>query len=113
MAWVALLLSAVLEAVWATALGRSDGFSSVGWTIVFAIAVVASMVGLGIAMKAIPISIAYAIWTGVGAALTVAVAMITGDEPTSLLKILLLAGIIGSVIGLKLVEPPPKPETPA
>lgn len=110
MAWGVLLVSAVLEAVWATALGRSDGFTSPGWTVIFIVALIASMAGLGLAMKQIPISIAYAIWTGVGAALTVAFAMLTGDEPASLLKIVLLAGIIGSVIGLKLAEPP---ETPA
>lgn len=101
MPWIILLLSAVFEAVWATALGRSEGLTLPGPTIVFAVGMVASMAGLGIAMRHIPISIAYAVWTAVGAALTVAYAMAAGDEPVSALKVLFLGGIIACVIGLK------------
>ncbi|MEL7978127.1 multidrug efflux SMR transporter [Isoptericola sp. F-RaC21] len=103
LAWVVLLASAVLEAVWATALDASHGFTVLGDTIVFVVALSASMLGLGYAAKHIPIGTAYAIWTGIGAALTVAWAMITGTESASLLKALFLVGIIGCAIGLKLV----------
>ena len=103
MAWIALLASAVFEAIWATALGQSDGFTQLGPTAVFLVALLASMLGLGWAAKHIPIGTAYAIWTGVGAALTVGYAMITGDEPVSAWKILFIAGIIAAVVGLKLV----------
>ncbi|MEV0589258.1 multidrug efflux SMR transporter [Nonomuraea sp. NPDC050310] len=109
MAWVVLLLSAVLEAVWATALGASEGFTRPVATAVFLVAVTLSMLGLGWAAKKIPISTAYAVWTGVGAALTVAWAMLTGGEAVSALKVLFLAGIVGCVIGLKLIEPKPAP----
>lgn len=102
-AWGVLLVSAVLEAVWATALDASRGFTVLGDTIVFVAALTASMLGLGYAAKHIPIGTAYAIWTGIGAALTVAWAMVTGTETTSVLKVLFLAGIIGCAIGLKLV----------
>ncbi|KRE37687.1 ligand-binding protein SH3 [Janibacter sp. Soil728] len=103
MPWVVLLGSAVLEAVWATALGQSDGFSNPVATLVFFIALALSMGGLGFAVRTIPISTGYAIWTGVGAALTVTWAMATGDEVFSPTKALLLAGIVAAVIGLKLV----------
>lgn len=103
MHWFVLLLSAVFEAVWATALGESDGLSRPLPTAVFFIAVVLSMLGLGWAMKRIPIGTAYAVWTGVGAALTVGYAMITGAESISLWKIVFISGIIAAVIGLKLV----------
>ena len=71
MPWVVLLVSAVLEAVWATALGRSDGFSDPLATCVFVVALALSMGGLGHAVRTIPIGTGYAVWTGVGAALTV------------------------------------------
>src|SRR5690606_31851888 len=64
MHWLVLLISAVLEAVWATALGMSDGFSRPVPTVVFAVGVTLSMLGLGWAMREIPIGTAYAVWTG-------------------------------------------------
>ncbi|MFI8596596.1 DMT family transporter [Rothia koreensis] len=103
MAWIILLASAVLEAVWATALGRSHGFSELGPTLVFIVAIVGSMAGLGTALKSIPIGTAYAIWTGIGAALTVIYGMATGDESVSALKVLCIVGIVGATVGLKLV----------
>jgi len=101
MAWTILLVSAVLEAVWATALGYSEGLTQPVPTIVFLVACAASMVGLALAMKRIPLSVAYAVWIGIGAALTVAVSMITGEEPVSVLKVVFLGGIVACVIGLK------------
>lgn len=103
MAWVILLLSGVFEAVWATFLGRSDGFTEPVATTVFFVALAISMVGLGIAVRTIPIGTGYAIWTGSGAALTVIWAMATGDEAFSPIKALLIVGIIGAVVGLRLV----------
>lgn len=106
MPWFVLILSALFEAVWATALGESHGFSRMGPTIVFGVALTISMVGLGWAAKHIPIGTAYAVWTGIGAALTVGYAMLTGAEQASAMKILFLVGIIAAVVGLKLAPAP-------
>jgi quaternary ammonium compound-resistance protein SugE len=103
MSWLILLASAVLEAVWATALGLSDGFSRPLPTLVFAVTATLSMVGLGMAVKRIPLGTAYAVWVGIGAALTVGWAMATGAEPASPLKLLFIAGIVGCAAGLKLL----------
>lgn len=103
MAWIVLLISAVFEAVWATALGESEGFTRPVPTVVFLVAVTISMIGLGWAAKHIPIGTAYAVWTGIGAALTVTWAMATGTESVSALKIVFLTGIVGAVVGLKFV----------
>ncbi|WP_166844043.1 multidrug efflux SMR transporter [Isoptericola sp. BMS4] len=103
LAWGVLLASAVLEAVWATALDASHGFTVLADTVVFLVALTLSMLGLGYAAKHIPIGTAYAIWTGIGAALTVAWSMTTGTETVSALKVLFLAGIVGCAVGLKLV----------
>ena len=104
MSWIVLIASGVLEAVWATALGRSQGLSRPGPTAVFAVALVLSMGGLGWAMRELPVGTAYAVWVGIGAVLTVGVAMATGEEPVSLLRVLLVLGIVGCVIGLKLTH---------
>lgn len=102
MAWVVLLVSAIFEAIWATALGMSNGFTEPAPTIVFLLALAVSMAGLGWAVTRIPIGTAYAVWVGVGAALTVIWAMGTGVESISVGKVVCLVGIIGAVIGLKL-----------
>lgn len=106
MSWVILIASGVLEAVWATALGKSESFTKLWPSITFGVALAFSMAGLAWAMRGIPIGTAYAVWVGVGAALTVAWSMITGDSAVSWLKIALLVGLIGCVIGLKLVDDP-------
>ncbi|WOP20017.1 multidrug efflux SMR transporter [Raineyella sp. LH-20] len=108
MAWVTLLVSAVLEAVWATALGRSDGLSRPVPGIVFGLALIASMVGLSRATRQIPIGTAYAVWVGVGTALTVGWAMATGAEPVSGWRLLFLGGIVAAATGLKLVPGVPR-----
>lgn len=104
MAWLVLVLSGILEAVWATALGRSEGFTKLGPSVVFGVALVASMGGLAWAMRTLPIGTSYAVWVGIGAALTVTYAMVTGTEPFSLLKAGLIVVLIGCVIGLKLAH---------
>ena len=104
MAWIVLVLSGVLEAVWAVALGRSEGFTRLVPSVVFGVAVTASMVGLAYAMRTLPVGTAYAVWVGIGAALAVAYGMATGDEAVSLTKVLLIVGLVGCVIGLKLAH---------
>ncbi|MFI2838254.1 MULTISPECIES: DMT family transporter [Mycolicibacterium] len=102
MAWFVLVISGVLEAVWATALGKSEGFSRPWPTAIFGVALVLSMAGLAYAMRTLPIGTSYAIWVGIGAALTVGYAMLTGTESASPIKVALIIGIIGCVVGLKL-----------
>jgi quaternary ammonium compound-resistance protein SugE len=103
MSWIILIVSGLLEAVWATALGRSEGFSKLWPSVIFGVALVASMGGLAFAMREIPTGTAYAVWVGIGAALTVVVAMVTGAEAISVVKVLLVLGLVGCVIGLKIV----------
>jgi quaternary ammonium compound-resistance protein SugE len=104
MAWLVLVLSGVLEAVWAVALGRSEGFTRLGPSLVFAVGLVLSMGGLAYALRTVPVGTGYAVWVGIGAALTVAYGMVTGSESVSVVKLLLLAGLVGCVIGLKLAH---------
>ena len=104
MAWIVLIVSGVLEAVWATALGKSEGFTKLWPTIIFGVALIASMGGLAFAMRDISVGTAYAVWVGIGASLTVVYAMVFGGESTSVIKILLILGLVGCIVGLKFVE---------
>ncbi|MGC4960316.1 DMT family transporter [Gordonia sp. DT218] len=102
MSWLVLVVSGVLEAVWATAMGKSEGFSRLGPSVVFGVALIASMAGLAYAMRSLPTGTAYAVWVGIGATLTVVYAMATGEESVSLVKIFCIVAIVGGVIGLKM-----------
>ncbi|MGW2209215.1 DMT family transporter [Streptomyces sp. NPDC001781] len=104
MGWIALVISGMLEAVWATALGKSQGLSRLLPSVVFVLGLLLSMSGLAFALRTVPVSTGYAVWVGIGAALTAAYAMAFGGEPASTVKILLLLGIIACVAGLKLTH---------
>jgi quaternary ammonium compound-resistance protein SugE len=101
--WIILIVSGVLEAVWATALGKSEGFTKLWPSVIFVAGLTASMAGLAFAMREISTGTAYAVWVGIGAALTVVYAMIFGGEPISIVKVLLIMGLVGCVVGLKIV----------
>ncbi len=104
MSWIVLILSGVLEAVWATALGRSEGFTKLWPSVVFGVGLVLSMGGLAFALRDIPTGTAYAVWVGIGAALTVVYAMVSGAEAVTLVKVLLILGLVACVVGLKVVS---------
>jgi quaternary ammonium compound-resistance protein SugE len=101
--WLILVASGALEAVWATALGKSDGFTRTWPSVVFGVALFLSMAGLAFAMRDLPVGTSYAVWVGIGAALTVTYAVVVDGEPASVLKVLFVLGIVGCVVGLKSV----------
>ena len=102
--WIVLIFAGICESVWATALGKSQGFTKIIPDIVFIVGLILSMMGLAFAMRNIPTSTAYAVWVCIGAALTVLYAMATGSEPISLARILLITGLVACVVGLKVVN---------
>ena len=107
--WLVLIASGVMESVWAIALGKSEGLSHVGPTIVFVVALVLSMLGLSFAVKTLPTGTAYAVWVGIGAALTVIYGMVTGQRAPARpgrAASYSLRALSAAVIGLKLVDEP-------
>jgi len=83
MSRLALIMSGCFEAVWAVALGRSEGFTRLGPSIVFLLALAASTAGLVLALREIRVGTGYAVWVGIGAALMVGYGMATGAEPAA------------------------------
>lgn len=104
MAWVILMVSGAMEAVWAVALSQSEGFTKLKPSILFFVGLAFSMGGLGYALKSIPVGTGYAVWVGIGAVTTALWSLYRGYEPVSALKIVFLMGIVGCVIGLQLVS---------
>jgi quaternary ammonium compound-resistance protein SugE len=104
MAWVVLVISGVLETVWASALARSAGFARLVPSVVFGVALVLSMAGLAYALRTIPVGTGYTVWVGIGAVGTAAYGMAALGEPVSTARILCLVLIVGGVVGLKLLH---------
>lgn len=101
MDWFVLIASGLFEAVWATALGRSNGLRRLKPSLIFAIASAISLLGLAWAMRTIPTGTAYAVWTAIGAVTTTVWAIGTGAERATVLKVICLLGIIACIVGLK------------
>lgn len=104
MHWLVLIVSGLCEAVWATALSRSEGLTRLVPSLVFVGGCLISMGGLAYALREVPVGTGYAVWTAIGAAATVTYAMVTGAEGASLVKIVLLVALMACVVGLKLVS---------
>ena len=107
MNWIILIIAGLCETGFAFCLGKGNietGHKATLWYIAFIVALVLSMVLLAKATKTIPLSIAYPVWTGIGAVGTVIVGMLIFKEPASFWKLFFICTLIGSVIGLKLVH---------
>lgn len=104
MAWIVLIVSGLLETVWAAALSRSAGFSRLVPLVVFVVALVLSMIGLAYTMRSIPVGTAYPIWVGIGAVGTALYGMIALGESASVARLLCLVAVVGGVVGLKLLH---------
>ena len=104
MSWIVLVLSGVLEAVWATALSRSEGFSRLGPSVVFVVACALSMAGLAYALRELPVGTAYAGWVGIGAVGTAIYGIVALEESASALRLVCLGLIVAGVVGLKVAH---------
>ena len=103
MAWVVLVVSGLLETVWAAALSASAGFSRRGPVVVFLVALVLSMGGLAFALRDIPVGTGYAVWVGIGAVGTAVFGMVLFGEPATVGRLVCLTLIVAGVVGLKVV----------
>ena len=104
MAWLMLLVAALLEVVWATGLKYAQGFTRLWPSVVTLTAMVASMYLLALAARTLPIGTAYTVWVGIGAVGTAILGMLLFNEPRDAARILCLGLIIAGVLGLRLLE---------
>jgi small multidrug resistance pump len=92
----------VLEICGTTSLKLSQGFTRIGPTGAVAVCYAASFALLSLALRGIDLSIAYAVWSGVGTAIVASIGIIWFDEPAGAWKLLSLALIVLGVAGLHL-----------
>ncbi len=102
MAWVYLLVAGAFEIVWATGLKYTEGFSRLWPSVGTVAAMSVSMVCLALALRAIPMGTAYAVWTGIGAVGVAIMGIILFNEPRDLARLFFIFVIIMGIVGLKL-----------
>jgi len=110
MAWLFLIVGGILEVGWALGLALSDGFTKIEIVIPTIILMVGSFYFFAKSIKILPVSTAYAVFTGLGSFGTALVGMIFLGDKVSALKIVLVFTLISCIIGLKLVSDQPKKE---
>jgi small multidrug resistance pump len=92
----------VLEICGTTSLKLAEGFTRVGPTGAVVVSYAASFALLSLALRGIDLSIAYAVWSGVGTALVAAIGVLWFGESAGAGKLLSLALIVLGVAGLHL-----------
>ena len=102
MTWTYLALAILLEVAGTTCMKLSDGFTKMVPSILLFVFYTLSFGMLTLALKRIDVSIAYAVWSGVGTALIATVGVLWFREPMTALKLISLGLIIIGVVGLNL-----------
>lgn len=102
MAWVLLIVGGLFEVGFTTCLRFVEGFRNIPWTLGFLGSVTMSMGLLEVASRSIALGTAYAVWTGIGALGTVLIGMLWFGEPATIVRGVLVLGVVGCIAGLKL-----------
>lgn len=102
MSWFYLLFAGLFEVIWAVGLKYTEGFTRLWPSLATLTAIIISMSLLGLSLKELPISTAYAIWTGIGVVGTVILGIFLFGENVSALRLVCIALILTGIVGLKL-----------
>jgi quaternary ammonium compound-resistance protein SugE len=105
MAWIMLFVAGLLEVVWAYFMKQSAGFTRLVPSAVTLVAMVASFGLLSAAMRTLPLSVAYMVWTGIGAVGAFAVGVLVLGEQAGAMRLAAAAMIVGGLVLMKLSSP--------
>lgn len=100
-AWIMLIAAGLIDVAWALSMKLSNGYTRPGWTAVSLIALAAFVWLLGRALTALPVGVAYAVWTGIGAAGTVLIGSVLFGESITPLKLGGVGLIVGGIVLLR------------
>jgi quaternary ammonium compound-resistance protein SugE len=102
MAWLILVIAGIIEGGWAIGLKYTDGFTRLVPSLLTICGIATSLLLLSIAARTLPIGTAYAVWVGIGAALTAVMGILVLGEPAGATRLFFLALLLVAILGLKL-----------
>lgn len=105
MAWLILLAAGLFEVGWAVGLKYTDGFTRLLPSLLMVVSMIVSLGLLGLALRALPLGTAYAVWTGVGTVGTAIAGIILFAEPVSVPRLVCIGLIVMGIAGLRLATP--------
>ncbi|MBR1885857.1 MAG: multidrug efflux SMR transporter [Schwartzia sp.] len=100
--WGLLAVAGLFEISWAVGLKYTEGFSRLLPSVLTILGSIASFVFLSLALKRLPLSIAYAVWTGMGIAGTSVLGVVFFHEAFSPGKLFFIGLIVAGIVGLRL-----------
>ncbi|HEX6002318.1 MAG TPA: multidrug efflux SMR transporter [Hyphomicrobiaceae bacterium] len=104
LAWVALVVSGLVDVAWALAMKKADGFANPAWSAISLVLLAIFVYLLTKALQVLPVGTAYAVWTGIGAAGTVIAGIVLFSEPASAARIFFIATVVAGITGLKMTS---------
>ena len=104
MPWLILAVTIVLEVIGSTMMKLANGFTVFWPSVAVFVCYSLSLAGLTIVLKYIDLSVAYAIWSGVGVALVAMIGILYFKEPVTAQRVLSLMLIIIGVVGLQMAS---------
>jgi len=105
MAWFILFIAGLMEVAWAIGLKYTEGFTRPWPSVLTLLAMAASVLLLGVAMKSLPVGTSYAVWVGIGAIGTALLGIVLFAEPATTGRLVSLGFILAGIVGLKLATP--------
>lgn len=102
MAWLLLAGAIVSEVIATSALKASEGLTRLAPSVVVVAGYLLSFYLLSLTLEHMPVSVAYAVWAGLGTALIALVGVIFLDEPMTAVKAMGIALVIGGTVALNL-----------
>ncbi|MFN0077877.1 MAG: quaternary ammonium compound efflux SMR transporter SugE [Prosthecobacter sp.] len=104
MPWLHLIIAGLLEIAWAVGLKQTDGWTRLWPSVITALLMIASFFFLSLALRALPMGTAYAIWTGIGAVGTALIGIYVFGEPRTAARLVCIVLIVAGIVGLKLTS---------
>ncbi|MCA1399921.1 multidrug efflux SMR transporter [Bradyrhizobium sp. BRP56] len=101
-AWIALIIAGLLDVGWAVSMKYAEGYTRLGWTLVSLLLLAAFVFLLGRALQVLGVGVAYTVWTGIGAAGTLAMGVLLFNEALNPMKVAGIAFVLIGITALKL-----------
>ncbi len=104
MSWVVLFFAIVFEVAGTLTLKFTDGMTRLWPTVLMFAFYLASLFGLSIAVRRIPVGTAYAVWSGIGTLMVAAVGVVWFREEVTFSRVVSTVLIVIGVAGLYLTS---------